>query len=72
MKKVSPTKRFVLWAYSPDGTYTRLGQVYNYRNGNEAKINATTSLSDFGLLMTVEDSDVTVPTSTVWSVFKVT
>jgi hypothetical protein len=72
LKKVSPTKRFVLWAYAPDGTYTRLGQIYNYKNRDEAKIEAKTTLTDFGLLMTVEDTDVTVPTSTVWSVFKVT
>lgn len=71
LKKVSPTKRFVLWSYAPDGTYTRLGQIYNYKNRDEAKIEARTTLSDFGLLMTVEDSDVTVPTSTVWSVFRI-
>jgi hypothetical protein len=72
LKKVSPTKRFVLWAYSPDGTYTRLGQIYNYKNRDEAKIEAKTMLTDFGLLMTVEDTDVMMPTSTVWSVFRVT
>ena len=71
LKKVSPTKRFVLWAYSPEGTFTRLGQIYNYRNRDEAKIEAKTDLSDFGLLMTVEDTDVTMPTSTTWSVFRV-
>lgn len=71
LKKVSPTKRFVLWAYSPDGTYTRLGQIYNYKNRDEAKIDAKTSLTDFGLLMTVEDTDVTMPTSTVWQVFRI-
>lgn len=71
LKKVSPTKHFVLWAYSPDGQYTRLGQIYNYKNRDEAKIEAKTDLTDFGLLLTVEDTDVTVPTSTTWSVFRV-
>ncbi|HEV7699996.1 MAG TPA: hypothetical protein VGO43_07190 [Pyrinomonadaceae bacterium] len=71
LKKVSASKRFVLWANSPDGQYTRLGQIYNYKNRDEATINAETSLTDFGLLMTVEDTDVTIPTSTVWSVFKI-
>jgi hypothetical protein len=71
LKKVSPTKRFVLWAYSPDTGYTRLGQLYNYKNRDEAKIETKTDLTDFGLLMTVEDTDVTVPTSTTWSVFRV-
>jgi len=70
LKKVAPSKRFVLWAYSPDGHYTRLGQIYNYKKRDEATIEAHTSLSDFGLLMTVEDADVTVPTGTVWSVFR--
>ena len=65
------SKRFVLWAYAPDGTYTRLGQVYNWKKNDEATIDAETSLTDFGLLMTVEDTDVTVPTSTVWSVFTI-
>jgi hypothetical protein len=71
LKKISPTKHLILWAYSPDGTYTRLGQIYNFKNRDEAKIEAKTDLTDFGLLMTVEDTDVTVPTSTVWSVFRV-
>jgi hypothetical protein len=71
LKKVSPDKRFVLWAYTPDGRYTRLGQIYNYKKGDEATIEAKTSLTDFGLLMTVEDADVTVPTSRIWSVFKI-
>jgi len=70
LKKVSPSKRFVLWAYAPDGSYTRLGQIYNYKNRDEATIEAHTSLSDFGLLMTVEDTDVTVPTGRIWSVFR--
>jgi hypothetical protein len=71
LKKVSASKRFVLWAHSPDGQYTRLGQIYNYKNRDEATINAETALTDFGLLMTVEDTDVTVPTSTVWSTFRI-
>jgi hypothetical protein len=71
LKKVSPTKHFVLWARTPDGTYTRLGQLYNYKDRNEAKIEAHTSLTDFGLLMTVEDTDVTIPSSHVWSTFRI-
>jgi len=71
LKKVSPTKHFVLWARTPDGQYQRLGQIYNWKDRDHAKIDATTSLTDFGLLMTVEDTDVTVPTSTTWTVFRV-
>ncbi|HTH50883.1 MAG TPA: hypothetical protein VL501_03060 [Pyrinomonadaceae bacterium] len=70
LKKVSPTKHFMLWARTPDGTFTRLGDVYNWKHHDEATIKAETPLKDFGLLMTVEDTAVTVPTSTVWTVFR--
>lgn len=69
MKKIPAGKRFVLWTYAPDGTYTRIGQVYNWKNRDDATIDAKTTLDNFGLLMTVEDTDVTIPTSTTWSVF---
>jgi len=72
MNKVPKGQRFVLWAAAPDGTYTRLGQVLNSGKKDEAEINTTTALNDFGLFMTVENADVTVPTGTVWSTFSVT
>ncbi len=71
MNKVPKGKRFVLWASAPDGTYTRLGQVINSGNRDEAAINSETALTDFGLFMTVEDAEVMVPTSRVYSVFTV-
>ena len=71
MNKVPKGQRFVLWAASPDGTYTRLGQVWNGGNKNEAEINTLTPLDDFGLFMTVENGDVTMPTSRVYSTFTV-
>jgi hypothetical protein len=71
LKKVPAGKRFVLWTYSPDGQYTRLGQVYNFKNRDEATIDAKTTLDNFGLLMTVEDTEVTLPTSRIYSVFTV-
>ena len=71
MNKVPKGKRFVLWASAPDGTYTRLGQVINSGNRDEAAINSETALTDFGLFMTVEDVEVMVPTSRVYSVFTV-
>lgn len=72
MNKVPKEKRFVLWASSPDGQYTKLGQVLNSGKKDEAEIKSETSLSDFGLFMTVEDGDVTMPTSKVYSTFTVT
>jgi hypothetical protein len=71
LTKVSPTKHFMLWARGADGSYTMLGDLYNWTDKNKATINAETSLTDFGLLMTVEDTSVTVPTSKTWTVFRV-
>ena len=71
MNKVPKGQRFVLWAASPDGTYTRLGQVWNSGKKDEAEINTTTPLDDFGLFMTAETGEVTVPTSKIYSTFTV-
>jgi hypothetical protein len=70
MKKVPANKRFTLWAASPDGKYTKLGQVVNSGQRDEARINTETAMTDFGLFITVEDSDVTTPTSRIYSVFR--
>jgi hypothetical protein len=70
LKKIPANSRFVLWAYSPDGTYTKLGQIYNSGRHDNMVIDAKTSLNDFGLLLTAEESDVTVPTGRSWSVFR--
>jgi hypothetical protein len=49
--------RYVLWAVSPDKTYTRLGQVERPDKKRAARIDARTTLRDFGLFITAE-SDV--------------
>lgn len=69
MKLAPKQKRFVLWASSPDGEYIKLGQVINTGKRQEAEIRSETSLSDFGLFVTVEETDVSTPTSKVYSVF---
>lgn len=69
MKYAPKDKRFVLWASAPDGSYTKLGQVINSGDRQESEIRSETSLSDFGLFVTVEDTDVTNPTSHTYSVF---
>ncbi len=71
MKKVPANKRFTLWTVSPDGKYTKLGQIVNAGNRDEAEIVSESALTDFGLFITVEDADVTVPTSRIYSVFTV-
>lgn len=70
MKKVPANKRFTLWAASPDGKYTKLGQVVNSGQRDEARISTETAMTDFGLFITVEDSDVVTPTSRIYSVFR--
>jgi hypothetical protein len=72
MNKVPKGKIFTLWASSPDGQYTKLGQVVNSGRKDEAEIRSETNLPDFGLFMTVDDAAVTVPTSTIYSTFTVT
>lgn len=69
MGKVPANKRFILWAASPDGKYTKLGQVVNTGRNDESEIKSETALADFGLFVTLEDTDVTVPTSKIYSVF---
>lgn len=71
MKKVPANKRFTLWTYSPDGKYTKLGQIISSGKRDEARIQSETTLTDFGLFITAEDADVTVPTSRIYSVFTV-
>ena len=69
MKKVPADKRFTLWTVSPDGKYTKLGQIINAGDRNEAEIKSETALTDFGLFITAEDADVNEPTSRIYTVF---
>jgi hypothetical protein len=72
MKKVPANTRFILWASAPDGTYTKLGQVINSGRREETEIKSETALTDFGLFVTAENTDVPQPTSKVYSVFTYT
>ena len=69
MKMAPKNKRFVLWASSPDGKYTKIGQVINVGKRQESEIRGETALKDFGLFVTVEDADVIQPRGTVYSTF---
>lgn len=71
MKMAPKDKRFVLWAVSPDKKYVKLGQVINGGERQEAEIRSETALSDFGLFVTMEDTDVLQPTGTVYAPFTV-
>jgi hypothetical protein len=54
LKNAPAGQEYVLWAVSPEGKYTKLGQVVNPGTRNEAEIKSETSLADFGLLVTVQ------------------
>lgn len=56
LKDAPAGKRYVLWAVSPDNKFTKLGQIINTANRNEAEIKSETSLTDFGLFITAEDA----------------
>jgi hypothetical protein len=58
-----------LWASSPDGKYTKLGQVINTGERQESEIRSETALTNFGLFITVEETDVEQPSSTVYAPF---
>jgi hypothetical protein len=55
LKEAPKGQAYILWAVSPDNQFFKLGQILNIRNRNEAEIKANTTLSDFGLLVTMED-----------------
>jgi len=68
LQKAPMNKRFILWTSSPEG-YTKIGQVVHTGNKDTAEIRGETALTDFGLFLTVEDTDVDRPSSTVYSTF---
>ena len=54
LKEAPAGQVYVLWAVSPDGKYTKLGQIVNTGRRNEAEIKSETTLADFGLLITLQ------------------
>lgn len=71
MKMAPKSARFVLWASSPDGKYSKLGQVINNGNRQESEIRSETALRDFGLFVTLEEKDVIQPTGKTYTVLNV-
>lgn len=69
--KTVPNKRIVLWAVSPDKQYIKIGQTVSSGIRNEGEILGETALKDFGLFITLEDTDVSQPASTIYSPFRV-
>jgi len=55
--KEAPTgQKFIVWAVSADGQYSKIGEVVNTKGRNEAEIRSETTLPDFGLLVTMENA----------------
>jgi hypothetical protein len=61
LKEAPAGKKFIAWAVGANGEYVKLGQVVSTGNRNEAEIKSETTLSDFGLLITMEDADGASP-----------
>jgi hypothetical protein len=60
LKDAPAGKVFTLWAVSPDNQFLKLGQIVNTGGRNEAEIKSEVTLSDFGLLVTMEDASATI------------
>ncbi len=71
MKMAPKQKRYVLWAVAPDKSYTKIGQVINTGEKQEAEVRGETNLNDFGLFVTQEEKEVTAPTGTVYAPFSI-
>jgi hypothetical protein len=61
LKDAPAGQKFILWAVSGDGKFVKLGQVVNAAGRNEAEIKSETTLTDFGLVVTMEGADGEMP-----------
>ena len=61
LKEAPAGQKFILWAMSADGQFQKLGQVVNAKGRNEAEIKSETTLTDFGLVVTMEAADAPMP-----------
>ncbi|HJP91503.1 MAG TPA: hypothetical protein VJ875_06080 [Pyrinomonadaceae bacterium] len=61
LKEAPAGQKFIVWAVSPDNQYTKLGEVLNVKDRNEAEFTAETPLPDFGLLVTMEAPEAVSP-----------
>ena len=55
LKEAPKGTAYILWAITPDGQFTQLGQIVNVKGRNEAEIKSEVPFDDFGLLLTTED-----------------
>lgn len=72
MMRAPSDRRLVLWAFSAHGRYLKLGQIINLGERPNAEIWSETYLREFDVFLTLEKSDVSVPTGPVAAAFRVT
>jgi hypothetical protein len=61
LKEAPAGQSFIVWAVSPDNTFTKLGQIVNTKDRNEAEIKSEVALADFGLIITMESAVGAIP-----------
>jgi len=61
LKEAPAGQTYVVWAVGANGEYVKLGEIANTGTKNEAAINAETTLADFGLLITMENTIGALP-----------
>lgn len=67
LKQEEDGSHYSLWALAPDNSYTMLGQVIRSGKPGEARVDAVTPFTDFGLFITVESTGAALssPTGTI-------
>jgi len=61
LKEAPAGQSFIVWAVGPDNTFTKLGQIVNTKDRNEAEIKSEVALADFGLVITMENAVGAIP-----------
>jgi len=62
LKEAPKGTAYILWAASPTGEFSKLGQIVNVKGRNEAEIKAEVPFDDFGLFLTTEELGATTGT----------
>jgi len=62
LKEAPKGTAYILWAVSPTGEFSKLGQIINVKGRNEAEIKGEVPFDDFGLFLTTEDLGTTKAT----------
>ena len=54
LKEAPAGQKYIVWAVTADNQFTKLGEIVNMGGKNEAEVNSTVALADFGLIVTME------------------